>query len=346
MSTTEQQLLSDRLTHVVEGLNEYTREHPDAALTCAKIAGLMVGYDARWGQQEYRCVEKEQEFLLPIINPETGCASRTYTYGGKLDGIIDLHGQRFVLEHKSCSEDLSDPNSPYFRRLTIDSQVSLYSLSQLQHGFDVAGTVYDVVRKPTIRQKNLTKAQVKILDSEGRYLGFPVPDYAGEERETPYLYFIRLAQDTLENPLKYYARRTVYRLDDEIVEYAGELWNISDEMRRSRNGGKSAAYRNSGACMEYNTPCDFLGICSGHDHESSDKWKQKERVHNELETVQGDGRDVLSHSRMRCFQSCRRKHFYRYELGIERADDEERYALFFGKMLHDVLEHYWVSNFS
>ena len=93
--------------------------------------------------------------------------------------------------------------------------------------------------------------------------------------------------------------------------------------------------------MNYGSPCVYLGICSGYDTPDSEKWQRKGNVHVELPTLQGDGRDVLTNSRIRCFQTCRRKHYYQYELGIERIDEEEREALYFGNCWHTAQEAYF-----
>jgi len=92
--------------------------------------------------------------------------------------------------------------------------------------------------------------------------------------------------------------------------------------------------------MLYGTPCLYLGICSGSDTPNSDRWEFKGSVHEELET-DGDGRDLLTNSRVRCFQTCRRKHFYQYELGIKRVAAEDREPLIFGTAWHDAMDVYW-----
>jgi hypothetical protein len=78
------------------------------------------------------------------------------------------------------------------------------------------------------------------------------------------------------------------------------------------------------------------------DRPDSSKWVHKSCVHEELEgSIQGDGRDLLTTSRMRCFQTCHRKAYYTYELGITRVDEEEREVLTFGKTWHSALEAWW-----
>jgi len=58
---------------------------------------------------------------------------------------------------------------------------------------------------------------------------------------------------------------------------------------------------------------------------------------------QSRGTDVLTNSRIRCFQTCRQKHYFQYELGIEKVDEEEREALFFGTVMHSALEQFFLA---
>lgn len=312
-----------------------------ALITRAKIRGLMAGYAERWKDNEWQTVEVEKEFLLPIINPETESQSRTFRMAGKKDTVLEwpASGKRMMLEHKTTSEDISDPNAPYWRRLAIDSQVSHYMLAEWQSGNKLDGTLYDVIRKPAIRPKKISKAEQAVLASWGKYCERDVPDDCRMlDAENATLYEVRLTAETIQNPDHYYGRRTINRMDHELVEYASELWSISQDMLTARNKGHH--YRNDQACMVYGSPCEYLGICSGHDSFESDKWRQSDAVHAELAEA-GDGFDVLTNSRIKCFKTCRRKHYFRYELGMKRVDEEERDALFFGTVFHEGLAAYW-----
>lgn len=312
-----------------------------AMIVRAKIRGLMAGYDARWASVAWETIEVESEFHLPVINPATGSASRTFTQAGKKDGVVvwPASGKRLLLEHKTTSDDITDANAPYWRRLTIDSQVSHYMLAEWQSGQKLDGTLYDVIRKPTIRPKDITKADQKLLVTWGTYCGQLVPqELRDQTRETPELFELRLIADTKERPDFYFGRRVVNRMDSEIAEFAGELWDVGQSILDARNNDRH--YRNDASCMAYGTACEYLPICSGHDSIDSDKWQRSDRVHAEL-TVEGDGRSVLTHSRLKCFQTCRRKHFFRYEIGIKRRDEEDREALFFGSVFHEALAAWW-----
>lgn len=357
-------------------------------LIVAKVRALMFGYAHRWAGDDYVTISAEEAYHLPVINPATGAASRTFTQGGKFDGVIERDGKVYLLEHKSSSEDIIDPDAVYWRRLEIDSQVSHYVMANWMMERKVDGTLYDVIGKPGIKPRALTIAERKQIAEEGVYFGFKVSDAelervkeasekidsfkeikkqtnadnkkrekAGEPiqeipqyvldgadadvRESIELYEARLARDCIENGNKYYQRKVITRLDQDIAEYAGELWDVAQSMLHARNN--EANYRNSGACMTYGSPCEYLGVCSGYDSIDSPNWERSESVHSELPIVADNGgRDLLTNSRLKCFQTCRRKHFYRYELGVRRVGGEDKEALVFGSLLHTGLENFWI----
>lgn len=319
-------------------------------LIAAKCKALMCGYDARWKDAGYVPFAVEQVIHKNLFNPETQRQSRSFTTAGKLDVICKYAGRNVLIDHKTTSSDISDPNGPYWRQLVVEGQVSHYMLLAWMDSLKIDNAVWDVIRKPQTSPKKLSKAERASVVAEGRYFGAEVSDAdrsqlaAGEERESIEMYGLRLAHDcTAERPDWFFQRRAVPRLDSEIAEYAGELWQHSQDMLYSR--AKLAAGtlppRNSGACMLYGSPCNFLGICSGHDTPNSDRWQRKESVHPELDGAVGEGKDVLTNSRIRCFQTCRRKEYYQYQLGIERYDEEEKEALYFGTMFHEGLRAWW-----
>ncbi len=332
---------TEALKSAIDAINEQQAD----PLLSAKARALMRGYDARWSGNEWSRISEEEMFQLPIINPETGAASRTFTHAGKYDGIILSHRDReWLLEHKTCSEDIEDPAASYWKRLQIDSQVSGYVLSNWQLGRKLEGTLYDVIRKPGIRPKKIPKAEQAVIVQHGKYHEFDVPHdlrmavSGGQDSECPRLFEMRLARECIDEPLRYFQRRPIPRLDDDLLEYAGELWDVAQTIMDARRTERH--YRNSAACVTFNSPCEYLSICSGFDSSDSDRWRKSKQVHDELD-LQNDGRSVLTNSRIKCFQTCRRKHYLRYELGIRRVDTEEREALVFGALLHQGLAAWW-----
>ena len=335
-----------RLEAALAAIGSYvgTSTDPSVQLIAAKCRGLMAGYHERWKDAPYIVDAVEETVESDLWNPETGRKSRSFRVAGKID-LKGWHGERrIIMDHKTASDDIADPNAPYWRQLMVEGQPSHYMLIEWLNGRKVDDAVWDVVRKPGISPKALTKAEAKAAIMTHEYCGRRLSDYSilalqADGRETLEMYEARLALDcTVTRPEHYFQRRSVPRLDADIHEYAAELWEHSQEMlhvlRLSRNA------RNSGACMNYNRPCEFLGICSGYDTPESDRWRRKANVHAELPVLDGDGRDVLTNSRIRCFQTCRRKHYYQYVLGIERAEEDVD-ARYFGSMWHAGLEGYF-----
>ncbi len=263
-------------------------------LVAAKVRGLMRGYHERWKDAGYVPIKVEEYLEADLVNVDTGRHSRTWKIGGVLD-VVCKYGDRLVLlDGKTTSNGIEDPNAPYWRQLVVESQPTHYMLLQWLHKQKVDTAVWDCVKKPGIRPKQLTKAERANVMSGGKYCGF---DVSMEDRtrmqtdgqESLAMYEDRLANEcTVEKPGYYFQRRGVPRLDSEIADYARQLWEIGQDMLATRNNGRH--YRNSGACIRFNSPCQFLGICSGHDSVDSDKWTRKEFVHNELPQLEGDGR--------------------------------------------------------
>lgn len=335
------------ITPLSAAINAVTCQSDDARqqLVAAKVRALMHGYDARWSSAAYEPIAVEITLQSELYNIDTGARSRTFKLAGKLDVIAMEHSRRILIDHKSTSEDITDPNSPYWRQLAIEGQVSHYFLLGHLNGHKFDGAMWDVIRKPGIRPSKLSKKEIEQA-MFGRYCGRTISrdlliECQQTGRETLEMYEARLIEDcTTIRPEWYFQRRGVTCMDGDIHEYATELWDLSQEIIITRRENRHT--RNSGACMMYGGPCRYLGVCSGYDEITSDNWTRKEQVHNELQ-LDGDGRDVLTTSRLRMFQSCKRRHFYSYEMGVERLDEEEKEALYFGTAWHQAQEAWWLT---
>lgn len=312
----------------------------DAVLQ-AKVDALMRAYDKQFSGCQWHTISVEEQFHVPVINPTSLRSSKTYTMAGKFDGI--LVGD-WLLEHKTTSDDISNPHCDYWRRLAIDHQVSAYMMAAWQLGRKLRGTLYNVLRKPTIRPKRLEKAAVARIASLHEYCGQRVPEDVrlavvnGQLEECPTLYGMRLYADACERPGHYFQQQAVARTERDMLEWQHELWDVAQEMRKSK------PFRNTSACMAYGRPCEYLGICSGYDEPWSQHWQEVDQVHDELEW-DGDGRSVLTYSRITCYLNCRQKHHFRYVLGIRRIKEEEEDAesLAFGTLWHEAQANWWRS---
>ena len=155
-------------------------------LQVATLSGLLAGYYARYAEDIVKEVHPEVEFRLPLAG------SRTFDVAGKIDGLGVLHDGRLVLiEHKTAGCDIA-PDSDYWLRLRGNIQIMQYVLAARALGWNIETVLYDVARKPMIRQK---------------------------QGETPDQFGNRLMADTQERPEFYFARREVPVLDQDLSEF-------------------------------------------------------------------------------------------------------------------------------
>lgn len=318
---------------------------PDDWVIVAACRGLVIGYAHRWADEQRSIQLEACECVLqaPLKNINTARSSRTFDIAGKLDKLAHDDAGRTLYDHKTTSDDISDPAGPYWRQLAIDSQASHYELLSMANDLRVDRIVWDVVRKPGIRPKQIAAKDYKQARADSAYCGFSVSSetmewLADNQRENGELYGYRVAREAIDDQQRYFARRSVPRTREQLAEYMEELWEIAGTIRDAKRLGNH--YRNSAACMQYGRPCEFLGICSGSDSPDSDRWRKKAAIHVELGETAGN-LDVLTNSRLRTFQTCRRKHYYQYELAIERSIDEQEEALFFGSLWHEALDVFW-----
>lgn len=118
-----------------------------------KLRLLVVAYDARWGGEDWEVLEVEVEFRF-MLGDEL--------IGGKIDAIIRdrKDGRIYVVEHKTTGVDAS-LGSAYWEKLTIDTQVSIYVDGATMLGYEVAGCIYDVLKRPGHEPKLATPVEVR-----------------------------------------------------------------------------------------------------------------------------------------------------------------------------------------
>jgi len=263
----------------------------------AKARALIIGYFARWREVDDAGplpVAVEAEFRAPLRNPETGAPSRTYQRGGKLDVLFADH----YMEHKTTSEEIG-VGSVYWKRLTLDAQISTYFEGASALGVDAQRCVYDVVRKPGLRP-----SQVPILDEHGckivlnangervrtakgrfRETASAADGYVLQTRtETPEEYESRIIADIAENVNRYYQRGDVVRFESELEEAEFDVWHLTRSMRESELAGRYP--RNPDACERYGRTCVYFDVCCGTASlDDASRFERVENVHQELSQV-------------------------------------------------------------
>lgn len=229
----------------------------------AKLRAMIKGYHVRWQSEDLGVLFVEREFRAPLVNPSTGMASKTFEVGGKLDaGCRKPDGRFWIVEHKSTSEDIG-LDSPYWKRLRMDPQVSTYHVGArtFEYG-DPAGVIYDVLRKPTIRPYKATPVEDRKYTKPTAKE--PVARLYANQREadeTPEEFEDRCIESIIAEPDKYYMRGDVIRLEQDEKDAAWDLWH---QARKIREVGLSGHHtRNPDACVRYGRTCEYFEVCTG-----------------------------------------------------------------------------------
>lgn len=357
-------------------IRRHLREAVDWLSTSEAVIGIQVGVMADAYVDHYFAADAERyetrgvelELVSPLRNPETGAASPLWRHASKLDGLAfdRWDSDEKIVEHKTTVDDLADW-SPYWRKLRIDSQVSKYLLSLRQNGrLTIAAVLYDVVKKPTTKPKQVVKAEVRKMADSGFYHGFEVSEreiarvrdvyenakgksggFTGKLAESLELYGLRLRRLFRDSRDDLFQRRTIVRTDDELEEYARELWQLAAELRVSRKSGIHP--KNTTNCGAFGRLCEFFSLCVGENDEHSDRFERPAFVHSELESdevrskAKNGGRNILTNSRLTTFQSCRQREFLRYDVGLREAGKPDSVALNWGSLFHELMEIVWLS---
>jgi hypothetical protein len=198
----------------------------------ATLTGLLTGYFRRYAEESVKELQPEVEFRHPIEG------SRSFDSAGKIDGLGVLQDGRLVMvEHKTTSESL-DSGSDYWIRLRLNQQVMQYVVAARALGWDVRMILYDVAKKPAIRQRQ----------------GESTAEFAD-----------RLAADTQERQDFYFARREVPVLDQDLSEFKVQRYELSKLILALRQAERRTAMREHAWPRNVNVMtcqgCEFAGFC-------------------------------------------------------------------------------------
>lgn len=271
---------SDKFSAAVYAMRERAEKRPEDAdpFELVKAEELIRGYTARWSDDIYETIAVEKVFDAPIVNPETGAPSRTYRVQGAIDAIATrkTDGRVVHIEHKTTSSDIT-PGSDYWRKVSaLDPQVSTYQSALKSLGYDEIETLYDVVRKVTIKPYKATPEESRRYTKAGK-----LDARQHEHDETPEEFRLRVRAAIAEAPERYFARGPIVRLESDEREHAGDTWQTAAMIRMSENSGHFP--RNPGACERFHRLCEYFDVCSGNASIDDDRlFRTAEHAHEEL----------------------------------------------------------------
>jgi hypothetical protein len=278
---------SDRYAAAVDAVrakaakNDAVSEH-----MLVTVEELLLGYAARWADDGLTCVAAEERFEMPLVNPDTGHASRTFLIGGKFDTIVkSATGRLHVEELKTTSSDI-EAGSLYWEKIrALDTQVSIYINGAHAAGYPVDDCIYTVIRKPGMKPLKATPEESRKWTKPTK--ADPTPRLYANQREhdeSPEEWRERLRADIGENPGRYYQRATIVRLEHDEREHAFDMWSSSKMLHEAERSGY--APRNPDACSQFGG-CAYLAVCTGSASIDDDAvFRTADAAHEELATVE------------------------------------------------------------
>ena len=318
------------------------------------VYGMLLAYIDVYEKEPFSVVSVEEEFsigfsrLVADISPTLDLKIHDeWSWAGKIDAVIDYEGSVFVLEHKTTASAIDNEDGTFWSSMEMSGQVASYMLALFDQGVQVAGTIYDAVRKPSIRPRKLSKTDIEGIENHWTYQGqelaldsLKASEYLHELeqqnwRETDNQYGLRVFRTMADSPEKYFGRRVVKKTRKQLAEFVDEAVQTVQFIESSRKSHRHI--RHLGSCYAYSKPCQFISLCQRTDNPDSDRWQKRAKKNSELSASDRD-RELLTHSRKECYQLCPRKHHYQYDLQLERKGRPQDGNLTIGSLFHKGLE--------
>jgi PD-(D/E)XK nuclease superfamily len=223
---------------------------------CHLATAMMTAYAARYAAEDFEVIALEKAFEAPIINPATGAASRSFTLAGKVDGIVRIAGDYFVLEHKTASQIDGD----YLERLWTDFQITLYAhYIEQTVGIPITGILYNVLVKAKLQQgKGETEEEFQARRAE--LLAKSKTGKTAAKRKQPESddeFQERLAEKYADPAM--FHREMLYLSRDRFDVLRSELWELTQAFLEARRRG--VFYQNTAFCFNYQRPCAYFALC-------------------------------------------------------------------------------------
>jgi hypothetical protein len=227
-------------------------QHRDWHLATA----MMRAYAARYAVDDLEIVALEKNFEGPIVNPATGAASRSFVLAGKVDGIVRIQGEHFILEHKTAAQVDGD----YLEKLWTDFQITLYAhYIEQTMGVPITGILYNVLVKAKLQQgKGETEEEFQARRAE--LLAKSKTGKTTAKRKLPESdedFQQRLAEKYTDPEM--FHREMLYLSRDRFEILRAELWELTQAFLEARRRG--IFYQNTGFCFNYQRPCAYFALC-------------------------------------------------------------------------------------
>lgn len=243
---------------------------------------MMKGYAERYAGEEFEVIALEETFTnMPIVNPGTGATSRSFVLAGKVDGIVRIDGDYYLLEHKTAAQLGSD----YLERLWTDFQITLYAwYLEQRFGFQITGILYNILVKTRLQQSHgETEAEFEARRAE--LLAKSKTGKTTAKRKLPETdeeFQQRLAEKYAEPGM--FHRERLYLSRDRFAILQAELWELTQSFLDARRRG--AFYQNTSFCFNYQRPCSYFALCRSNGNPNvMENFYQRVEPHEELRVL-------------------------------------------------------------
>ena len=230
---------------------------------------MLRGYAARYPTEEFEVVALEKTFEGEIVNPATGAASRSFVLAGRVDGIVRVGNEHFLLEHKTAAV----LDGSYLDRLWTDFQITLYAHYVEQSlGIRIAGVLYNILVKARLQQSagetevefEARRAELIAKSPEESASGCENTRVQAARRQVR-----RARGSSRAQPLARAVRRCARSCEADQA--------FLDARRRD------VWYQNTSFCFQYGRPCPYFALCrSGGSSNVLENFYERRPPHEEL----------------------------------------------------------------
>ena len=212
----------------------------------AIVTGMVKGYAAMYLKGDltkYRVVETEGEFKTNI--------NKEWVYRGKKDLVVSSIKTKklYLVEHKTTAMITAG----YVGKLPMDNQILGYAWTQKKSGKKFDGIIYNVTKKPGIKQRQTESLQQ---------------------------FYKRVEEEYMLNPGAYFYRETINFTDKDLLRFEEELKRFVGYIERAYS--ENYFMQNAGHCNSMGI-CPFMQLClNGVSKETLMNYRIKEKAHEEL----------------------------------------------------------------
>lgn len=242
---------------------------------------MMRGYAARYPTEEFEVVALEKTFEGEIVNPETDASSRSFVLAGKVDGIVRIGNEHFLLENKTAA----GVDAGYLERLWTDFQITIYAYYvEKALGIRIAGIIYNILVKARLQQ-SAGETEEEFAARRAELIAKSKTGKSSAKRRLPETddeFQARLATKYAEPDMLH--RELLYISRDQFATIRAEFWELTQAFLDARR--RDVWYQNTSFCFQYGRPCPYFALCrSGGSSNVLENYYEKKSPNEELLSV-------------------------------------------------------------